>query len=234
MCDHCTIAYNKVTDNGAATDFCGGIRLMCMKSNYNIIRDNNVSENLHTGIYIGGRNNTIRYNTVRNNEYYGIDMGRSDGSYNNELYENTVCGNSECDIRTCGPECYGNHGDNNTCDSTSYYDDDETTGGTYDCESEIGCVAPDGTVFRCGDTVTASCTFNGDMNCQARYGLIIGADNITIDGAGYALYRADPGECTLCPSTGILNKGYGDVAITNWDQFLLGHSIHSQMIRNKS
>jgi parallel beta-helix repeat protein len=37
MCDHCTIAYNKVTDNGAATDFCGGIRLMCMKSNYNIM-----------------------------------------------------------------------------------------------------------------------------------------------------------------------------------------------------
>ena len=127
-----------------------------------------------------------------------------------------VCGNENTDIRTCGPECYGNHGDNNTCDTTQYYNDDGTTGCTYGCEySEVGCVASDGTVFRCGDTVTASCTFNGNMNCSTRYGLIIGADNITIDGAGYALERADPGECTLCSSAGILNKGYDDVAITN-------------------
>jgi len=210
MCMHNTIGNNTAIGNPE-----GGIVLMCMMSNYNTIERNNVSENTYYGIFIGGRNNTIRYNTANNNGWYGIHMGRSDGSYNNELYENTACGNVYTDIRTCGPECYGNHGDNNTCDSTSYYNDEGTTGCTYDCESEVGCVASGGTVFRCGDTVTKSCTFNGNMNCPTRYGLIIGADNITIDGAGYALERADPGECTLCPSVGILNKGYDDVVITN-------------------
>ena len=207
--------HNTISNNTAIENLEGGIVLKCMNSNYNILEGNNASENARYGIYVGGRNNTVRYNTVLNNEYYGINMGRSDGSYNNELYGNTVCGNSEYDIRACGPECYGNHGDNNTCDSTSYYNDEGTTGCAYDCESEVGCVAPDGTVFRCGDTVTASCTFNGNMNCSTRYGLIIGADNITIDGAGYALERPDPGECTSSPSAGILNKGYDDVAITN-------------------
>ena len=212
-CMHNIISNNIATRNEEE----GGIVLMCMKSNYNIIEGNNASENTWDGIFVGGRNNTIRYNTVINNGYYGIDMGRSDGSYNNELCGNTVCGNEDSDIRTCGPECYGNHGDNNTCNTTQYYNDDGTTGCTYDCEySEVGCVAEDGTVFRCGDTVTKSCTFNGEMDCSTtRYGLIIGADNITIDGAGYALERADPGECTLCPSAGVLNKGYGDVTITN-------------------
>jgi parallel beta-helix repeat protein len=208
-CMHNIISSNTATGNDE-----GGITLMCMKSNYNTIEDNDVSENLYTGIYIGGKNNTIRYNTVLNNRYYGINMGRSDGSYNNEIYGNVVCGNENIDIKTCGPECYGNHGHNNTCNTTQYYNDDGTTGCTYDCEySEVGCVAEDGTVFGCGDTVTKICTFNGDMNCSTRYGLIIGADNITIDGAGYVLERADPGECTLGPSAGILNKGYDDVTI---------------------
>ena len=212
MCMHNIISNNTATGNNEE----GGVVLMCMKSNYNTIEGNTASENARYGIFIGGRNNTIRNNSVFNNGLIGIYMGRSDGSYDNELYGNTVCGNSEYDIRTCGPECYGNHGDNNTCNTTSYYNDDRTAGCAYDCEySEVGCVAEDGTVFRCGDTVTKSCTFNEDMNCHVRYGLIIGADNITIDGAGYTLERADPGECTLCPSAGVLNKGYDDVTIAN-------------------
>jgi parallel beta-helix repeat protein len=531
MCMHNTIGNNTAIGNPE-----GGIVLMCMMSNYNTIERNNVSENTCYGIFIGGRNNTIRYNTANNNGWYGIHMGRSDGSYNNELYENTACGNVYADIRTCGEDCYGNHGDNNTCNTTSNYDDDGTTGCTYDCSpapdfvitekseewvdltnktynltytvknigdadagesntsiridgaevatdpvpqlppdgvytatvgtftmsavsdtikicadrnyvivekskeynnclesifiypelpdlvitekseewivegssynitytvtnignvdagasntsiridgaevatdpvgilaagdnhtntlgpftmagvsdtiricadsesvvgegsednclenifwheiadlvitdkfeewvvsnetfniytitytvtnigtadanasnisikidgivvatdpvgtlapdrsytsttspftmsgendtivvcadnelaviesdednnclentfeySEVGCVASDGTVFRCGNTVTRSCTFNGDVNCSTtRYGLVIGADDITIDGAGYALGRAGPGECAFCPSAGILNKGYDDVAMTN-------------------
>ncbi|RKY53402.1 MAG: hypothetical protein DRP93_06605 [Candidatus Neomarinimicrobiota bacterium] len=212
QCKHCTINNNKATENAD-----GGIVLMCVESSYNTIEGNNASENVRYGIFIGSRNNTIRYNTITNNGYCGLDMGRSDGSYNNKLYENTVCGNSECDIRTCGPECYENHGYNNTCNTTQYYgDDDSTTGCTYDCEPcDVGCVAEDGTVFRCGDAVTKNCTLNGNMNCRARYGLIIGADNITIDGAGYALDRADSGKCTSSPSAGILNKGYDDVVVTN-------------------
>ena len=42
-------------------------------------------------------------------------------------------------------------------------------------------------IFSCGDVVTESCTFNADMNCHTRHGLIIGASGITIDGAGFTL-----------------------------------------------
>ena len=127
-CHHNTISYNNASANSGS-----GISLKCMKSNFNLIEHNNAIDNSGEGIFIGGKNNTIRYNTVLNNGWYGIEMGRSDGSYNNELYENTVCGNGVADIRTCGPECYGNTGDENTCNTTSYYDDEGTTSCTYDC-----------------------------------------------------------------------------------------------------
>jgi parallel beta-helix repeat protein len=105
-----------------------------MKSDYNIIEGNTVSENnALAGIYIGGKNNTIRYNIVTSNNVCGIDMARDDGSYNNSVYENTVCGNEVADISTCGSKCYGNHGNNNTCNTTSNYDDSGTTGCTFDC-----------------------------------------------------------------------------------------------------
>jgi parallel beta-helix repeat protein len=189
-----------------------------MMSNYNTIERNNVSENTYYGIFIGGRNNTIRYNTANNNGWYGIHMGRSDGSYNNELYENTACGNVYTDIRTCGPECYGNHGDNNTCNTTSYYNDDGTTGCAYDCGyTEVGCVAEDGTVFRCGDTATKSCTLNGNMTCLSGPGLVIGADNITINGNGYAIDGVSPGACDSIgiERSGIYNKAHDDITIKN-------------------
>ena len=62
----------------------------------------------------------------------GLDMGRSDGSYYNELYENMICGNEGTDIDTYGAGS-GTTGDNNTCDTTERYDDEGTTGCTYPC-----------------------------------------------------------------------------------------------------
>jgi hypothetical protein len=101
------------------------------------------------------------------------------------------------------------------------------------------------TVFGPGDAVTESCTFNGAINCSmTRYGLIIGANNITIDGAGYALGRAGPGECAFCPSAGVLNKGYDNVTITNLEiehfctgvyldiDYESGNVVYGNMIEN--
>jgi parallel beta-helix repeat protein len=54
-------------------------------------------------------------------------------------------------------------------------------------ESEvIGCVGETRT-FVCGDTITESCTFNGDIYSTSMVGFTIGADDITIDGNGYSL-----------------------------------------------
>jgi len=215
--------HNTISNNTAVGNPEGGVVLMCMGSNYNAIESNNASGS-GSGIVIGGRNNTIRYNTVLNNLYYGIKMSRSDGSYNNEVRVNTVCGNGVADIKTCGPECYGNHGDNNTCNTTSNYDDDGTTGCTFDCSPELGaCVADDGSAFLCGDTVTKSCTLNGTMICpNGSAGLIIGADNIVIDGNNYTVTGSTinancewAGEAAPCTVSGIYNAGYDNVVIKN-------------------
>jgi parallel beta-helix repeat protein len=133
--------YNTISSNTATENAEGGIVLRCMMSNYNTIEGNNASGNGESGIYIGGKNNTIGRNMANDNGYAGINMARDDGSYNNEVYENTACGNENTDIRTCGSQCYGNHGDNNTCDTTSNYNDTGTTGCTFDCSP-----APDLTI----------------------------------------------------------------------------------------
>ena len=197
------ISYNELWGNGQ-----GGIILRCMKSNYNLIEHNNMSDNYGSGIFIGGNNNTVRYNTVCNNRNggpyyedigvggrgYGINIGRSDGSCYNKLYENKVCENDYKDIYIVSG-VIGNHGDENTCDTTYNYNGEGTTGCTYNCGGNPGCVAADGTVYRCGDTVMKSCTFNGNMTCPAGKGLVVGADGITIDGAGFTLDGVSPGTC---------------------------------------
>lgn len=67
--------------------------------------------------------------------------------------------------------------------------------------AQPGCVdnTNPGIVYRCGDTVVTSCTFNGNMNqCPAAGapGLEIGANNIVIDGAGFTIMGSKaPGAC---------------------------------------
>jgi parallel beta-helix repeat protein len=59
-------------------------------------------------------------------------------------------------------------------------------------EPEVtGCVGETRT-FVCGDTITESCKFNGDIYSTSMIGFTIGADDITIDGNGYSLIG--PGE----------------------------------------
>jgi parallel beta-helix repeat protein len=65
------------------------------------------------------------------------------------------------------------------------------------------------------NVVNQSCTFNGSMSCPAGYGLIMGADDIIIDGASYTLDGVNSGECTgSFPRTGIMNvRGFYDGAM---------------------
>ena len=137
---HNNISHNDLWDNGQ-----GGIILRCMMSNYNLIEHNNASNNYGSGMFIGARNNTIRYNKICDNKDggpysadsvgghgYGIKMGRSDGSFNNYLHDNEICGNNYKDIYIVSGVT-GNHGINNTCDTTYNYGDDGTTGCTLFC-----------------------------------------------------------------------------------------------------
>lgn len=71
-----------------------------------------------------------------------------------------------------------------------------------------GCVGVS-TDFICGDTVNESCTFNEHLNCSGD-GLIVEADNITLDGNGYTIIGPGRGD-----EEGIQNEGHNGITIKN-------------------
>ena len=217
-CQYNYIAYNYVHGNGHDVDpdpawVGGGIRGECKNSNHWDIEYNNVTANYGPGIFMRGHGNDIRYNTMRDNvnatdnpaavdpwapEDWGAGTGivshRGTAGADNTVYNNSACNNEYYDIRDNNAHL---NGDNNTCDTCSNYNDEGKICCSYDCPGEVGCVAVDGTVFGCGDTVTKSCTFNENISCAAGHGLIIVAGNITIDGNGYIIDGVSPGACDL-------------------------------------
>ena len=87
------------------------------------------------------------------------------------------------------------------------------TGNAY-----AGCVGDaTGTDYGCGDTVTESCTFNEDMDCDAGHGFVIGENNIVIDGNGYTLNGVGPGiyDGLGIERSGIYNKAHDNITIRN-------------------
>jgi parallel beta-helix repeat protein len=59
---------------------------------------------------------------------------------------------------------------------------------------------------RCGQTIKQDTTVQGDLHCDTRYGIRIGAPGITLDLAGHSV---------SAHSVSILNHGYDDVTIKN-------------------
>lgn len=164
---HNNISHNDLWDNGQ-----GGIILRCMMSNYNYIEHNNASNNYGSGMFIGARENIIRYNTICDNRDggpyyqdsvgghgYGINLGRSDGSFDNYLHENEICRNDYKDIYVVSGVT-GNHGENNTCDNCYNYNDDGTTCCTHSCGGSAGI---------CGDVTGDGIVNTGDVILLANY-----------------------------------------------------------------
>lgn len=138
---HSEVINNHVYGNGQ-----GGIILRCKTSNFNTIEGNNASCNHGDGIFIGGENNTVRNNVVCGNmagfkissgdvvgDGDGVDMGRGLESKNNAITSNEVCGNAGADIEVA-VGCVGNHGRDNTCDTTKDYNDEGAAKCTHSCE----------------------------------------------------------------------------------------------------
>jgi parallel beta-helix repeat protein len=115
--------------NCVITDFESGITLY--ESSKNKIYDNEVSSNYYDGIWISTNSdsNNIHDNRIENNGNYGIYF--SSDSNNNIFSKNVVCSNPT-DIRDVDK----NSGDENTCDTTSNWNDYGTTGCTYSCPEE--------------------------------------------------------------------------------------------------
>jgi hypothetical protein len=72
---------------------------------------------------------------------------------------------------------------------------------------------------RCGDTIMADTTLDGDLLDCPNNGIVIGADGITLDLNGHTL-EGDNALVGPCPEDefcdfGIANDGHNDVRITN-------------------
>jgi parallel beta-helix repeat protein len=115
-------------------------------------------------------NNTGEVTTACSTGGHGIKLFTF-SNYNN-ITNNTIYGNAVAGIYA-KKECTYNYAAYN-----ELYENGKFVGGP----AEIGCVAHDGTVYKCGDMVVQSCTFNGDMSCPSGHGLEIGEDGIVIDG----------------------------------------------------
>jgi hypothetical protein len=141
-----SIKYNYLWENGeAGHGESGGIILRCKRAN-GTIAYNNASNNIGSGIYIGGPGSTIEYNTVVNNRNSSDDTVRGKGitlqrchewvpgdEQNNTLYNNTFCGNEFVDIEVVST-CAGWHeGDYNTCDTCNQYYVNDTHAPAGEC-----------------------------------------------------------------------------------------------------
>ncbi len=155
---------NNISHNEIWGNHQGGIILRCKCCANNTIEYNTVAHNYGTGIFIGGPCNTIRHNDIVNNKNgsieelpdtghngCGVNFGRDDsdidcgyapcgsiGSRYNNLSSNRICGNEYLDIWERATVRNNNTGDNNTCDKPDGWNDDGTTGCTYDCVHAYG------------------------------------------------------------------------------------------------
>jgi len=223
-CKYLYIGNNTIEDNGYCNEsgFCAGINLHWRggfgQITNSTVENNVIVNNTGSGIYVAQGYTAIKNNTVRGSKKNDSDLNVNgygiliDGGRVTFLYNNTCCENEGADIVN-SVNSFATFGDDNTCDVTDNYNDEGTRGCNFYCGGVNGACIGDvtGKVFRCGDVVTESCTFNRSMSCRgcsARYGygLIAGADNITIDGAGYALTGNFSGIGILCNHSGVKIK----------------------------
>jgi len=149
-------------------------------SNFNQILNNDISNNSNTGITIstcdfegwvcpgGNSNNTIEENKILNNKI-GIFSNASTSIINS----NFVCGNKNLDFDSS--DWGSSVGKNNTCDNADEWNDTGKTG----CANL--CTIPHEYIL------TSSLTMIHDLINYPGNGIIIGADNITLDCNGHEI-----------------------------------------------
>ncbi|CAD6494761.1 MAG: Right handed beta helix region [Candidatus Argoarchaeum ethanivorans] len=228
--DFCFGIYFTGADNGSITNnsisYGAGSGIWLHNSIYNEIIGNKIyhGDDGHGILLSSSANkNMVGYNNITTSNGAGVCIEESD---ENKLYHNYICGNRRGDIIVAG---LGNTGDNNTCSIAKNFNcihvcpsspdkEDEAKTNQEEADHSCGCVSDTNLskIFACGDTVTENCTFNCDLGCKNEHGLIIGVDDITIDGDGYALDGVLADACDDWEErSGIYNPGYDNIAIKN-------------------
>ena len=216
-CKYLYICNNLIEDNGYCNEsgFCAGVNLH-WKGGFGLttnstVENNVVLNNTGSGIYVTQGYTAIKNNTIRGSKN-GTDVTGNGilvaGGSVTFLYNNTCCENEGTDIVN-SVNSFATFGDDNTCDTTDNYDDDDSIGCSFYCGGVKGVCKGATKIFGCGDVVTESCTFNHSMSCRGcdvEYGLIVGAENVTIDGAGYKLSGIFTGIGIFSNYTGVTVK----------------------------
>ena len=223
---------NLVTNNNASMNE-DGIFLGPLSSN-NRIEGDNASSNRQAGIYIYGNSSSNNFsNNKINNNLYGIYLGPCicptcshycpGGNFNNTVKvneildneigifsnqsnsvidSNMVCNNTELDFNSS--DWLTSSGDNNTCNKPDDWNDDGTTGCTYQCPK---CVTPTDDLYINSDTTLCPGFYN-ITDSGAEGVIIINASNVVLDCNGATLNGDKSG-------TGIFNPGFDNVTIKN-------------------
>jgi parallel beta-helix repeat protein len=202
--DYCTISNNHAWENGNGAgitdDTRGGIILRCKTTDHNQIELNTVENNNGEGIYIGGYENIIEENIITGNSKNGIFLGRSDGSEDNQILNNYICGHSSgyFDVNNFHSSGGGNTGDDNAGETAKNYRDDGTTGSeyfTYPCIPDTTITSgPSGTI----DYNDVTFTWTGEGYITSSTGLKY----------SYKLEGYDPSWSSYTTST---SKSYNDL-----------------------
>jgi parallel beta-helix repeat protein len=136
--------YTEIADNTIYRNN-GGIVLRCKNSNYHTITNNTVEYNVAEGIFIGGCGNTLQNNVVKHTvDGSGIVIGRcGEAGWCRDLVpppintidgNNTVCENDVMDISVATACIVHVEGDENTCNTTEFYNDNGMSQGCdYAC-----------------------------------------------------------------------------------------------------
>jgi len=140
------------------------------QSHRNNFTNNTALSNTQGGIVISwySDDNRLENNTASNNQYDGIIIYHSNCNgnilINNTACDNNLAGSSYFDIKDSGTDTTG---DNNTCDTTSNWNDTGVTGCTFSC---------DGTTAKCGDC----------DDCEIRLNETYSIVNLSADISDYA------------------------------------------------
>jgi len=127
-------------------------------ANNNTISQNTINNNTYDGILpIYSNNNYLTGNIVNYNGRYGIYLDYSDYS---TLNSNQICSNIESDVYLVSAS--GNSGDENICDNPDTWNDDGTTGCTYDCSTVTTTTTSTSTTTTSTSTTSTSTTIAGE------------------------------------------------------------------------
>ncbi|MFH1229428.1 MAG: right-handed parallel beta-helix repeat-containing protein [Candidatus Aenigmatarchaeota archaeon] len=199
-----TSTYNNITNNTANGNNFG--IYMNTGADSNTLTNNTVANNYNTGIYFNsGSSNAVNFNKVYNNTNYDLYNSGSDNNFTLNYWGNvTYCNNTISGIAQD--------------DMLPFYTDEDMT---------ILQSTPD--FCACGATITEDKTLTRDYTCPGN-GIIIGAENITIDCDGHSITGPYDGY-----SYGIsLNDYWNSITIKNCNIKYFGIGIYLDYTLNSS